>query len=70
MSRSIAIPLGLQEKAEWEDYFLMEQEKAKNIQQQIKTTDDEVDQMVYNLYNLTEEEINIVESSTSTSKGS
>lgn len=57
------INLSLSQKAEWEDYFLAEQQKAVSIKSTIDQTDKEIDQMVYNLYGLTEEEIEIVEKS-------
>ena len=57
------IKLSLSEEAEWEDYFLAEQQKAAVIDTQIKETDNQIDAMVYELYNLTEEEIEIVENS-------
>ena len=57
------IKLSLSEEAEWEDYFLAEQQKAEAIANQIKETDNQIDAMVYELYNLTEEEIEIVENS-------
>ncbi|MDT0678302.1 hypothetical protein [Autumnicola musiva] len=37
--------------------------KAVELQQQIEETDRKIDQMVYELYGLTEEEIKIVEAS-------
>ena len=43
------------------DYFNQEKEKAQALQAQINQTDQEIDQMVYELYGLTEEEIAIVE---------
>jgi len=57
------IKLSLSQEAEWEDYFLSEQEKAVLLKIQIDTTDKEIDQMVYELYGLTKEEIEIVENS-------
>ncbi len=57
------IKLSLSEEAEWEDYFLQEQQKAIALKQQITTTDQETDKMVYELYGLTDEEIEIVENS-------
>jgi hypothetical protein len=57
------IKLSLSQEAEWEDYFLEEQEKVVLLKTQIDTTDKEIDQMVYELYGLTEEEIEIVENS-------
>lgn len=53
--------LTLSQKAEWEDYFLQEQKRALDCQSKVHTTDKEIDQMVYELYGLTEEEIAIVE---------
>lgn len=55
------IELSLSQKAEWEDYFLAEQQKALQLQNQITLTNKEIDAMVYELYGLSEEEINIVE---------
>ena len=55
------VSLTLSQKAEWEDYFATEQQKAQNLKQQITATDSEIDRMVYELYGLTEEEIGIVE---------
>jgi hypothetical protein len=57
------IKLSLSEEAEWEDYFLQEQQKAVAIKNEIDATDKEIDRMVYELYGLTEEEIKIVENS-------
>ena len=55
------VSLSLSQKAEWEEYFNAEQQKALNLKQQIAATDTEIDRMVYELYGLTEEEIRIVE---------
>jgi len=57
------VKLTLSQKSEWEDYFLQEQKKALDIKHQIDKTDKEIDQMVYALYGLAEEEIKIVEQS-------
>jgi hypothetical protein len=43
--------------------FLSRTTKAISIKSQIDQTDKEIDQMVYELYGLTEEEIEIVENS-------
>lgn len=56
------IKLSLSEEAEWEDYFNQESKKALDLKNQIDKTDKEIDQMVYELYGLNEEEIKIVES--------
>ena len=57
------IKFTLAQEAEWEDYFAAEQTKALEIKNQIESTDREIDRMVYELYELTEEEIKIVEGS-------
>jgi type I restriction-modification system DNA methylase subunit len=57
------ITLSLSEEAEWEDYFLQEQQKALELKTKIDATDKEIDTMVYELYGLTQEEIEIVENS-------
>jgi len=58
------IKLSLPEEAEWEIYFLAEQQKAQNLKAEIDKTDHDIDQMVYELYGLTEAEIKIVEEAT------
>ncbi|KUO63224.1 hypothetical protein APF79_00710 [bacterium BRH_c32] len=57
------VKLSLSQKGEWEDYFLQESKKALELKNNIDTTDKEIDQMVYELYGLTNEEIKIVEKS-------
>lgn len=46
---------------EWLDLFEENKQNAKKLQNQIDVTDNEIDTMVYKLYDLTEEEIKIVE---------
>ncbi|UBZ08783.1 N-6 DNA methylase [Salegentibacter mishustinae] len=46
---------------EWMELFEENKKKAVELQEQINSTDKEIDQMVYELYGLTEEEIAIVE---------
>ncbi|NJO88482.1 MAG: hypothetical protein HC831_05585 [Chloroflexia bacterium] len=57
------IKLSLAQKAEWEDYYQQQSKAAQNIKSEIDKTDKEIDQMVYELYGLSEEEIRIVEES-------
>ncbi len=57
------IKLPLAEQQEWLQYFEEQKTKASNIQQIIQQTDKEIDDMVYELYGLNEEEIKIVEGS-------
>ena len=59
--KKLKIELTLSQKAEWEDYFLQEKTKALACQSNIQATDREIDQMVYELYGLSEEEIEVVE---------
>ena len=55
------IKLSLSEEAEWMQYFNEQKEKAQVLKAGINKTDNEIDQMVYQLYGLTEDEIKIVE---------
>jgi hypothetical protein len=55
------VKLGLSEEAEWMQYFDEQKEKAQTLKSEIEKNDKEIDQMVYELYGLTEEEIKIVE---------
>jgi len=57
------IKLSLTEQDEWEDYFNKYKSEILAIQADIDRTDREIDQVVYELYGLTEEEIRIVEES-------
>lgn len=56
------IKISLAQEVEWEDYFNNECGKANSIKTKISQIDREIDQMVYALYELTPEEIEIVES--------
>ena len=56
------VKLSLKEEAEWEAYFLEEAKQALEIKSEISKTDKIIDQMVYELYGLSEDEIKIVES--------
>ncbi|MFZ2325070.1 MAG: DNA methyltransferase [Ignavibacteriaceae bacterium] len=57
------ITLTLKQQDEWEQYFNEYKTEINKLQQQISQTDKEIDQHVYKLYGLTEEEIKIVEES-------
>lgn len=59
----LKIKLTLSQEAEWEDYFTTEATKVNTIKTQIETTDKAIDAMVYELYGLSKEEIEIVENS-------
>ena len=56
--------LSLGEEAEWMQYFNEQKQKAEELKTEIDKTDKEIDQMVYELYGLTQEEIEIVENAT------
>ncbi len=51
------------ENNEWREYFNTAKQKINKLQNQINQTDKEIDKMVYELYELTDEEIEIVEKS-------
>ena len=55
------IKLSLVQQDEWEEYFYTYKDLINQLQDDINTTDKEIDQIVYKLYELTEEEIEIVE---------
>lgn len=55
------ISLTLIQQDEWEDYFNQYKTDCNTLTEQIAATDKEIDNMVYQLYGLTEEEIKIVE---------
>jgi len=55
------VKLNLEEEAEWLDYFNKQKAQAEELKSQIAQTDAEIDAMVYELYGLTEEEVQVVE---------
>lgn len=65
LNKSIKIakgtPLTKKDEFEWMDLFEENKKKALALKAEIDKTDKEIDQMVYVLYGLTEEEIKIVE---------
>jgi len=58
------IQLTLNEESEWMQYFNEQKQKADELKIEIDKTDSEIDQMVYELYGLTDDEIKIVEEAT------
>ena len=48
---------------EWQAFFKENQTKAVSLQDKIKTTDAEIDDLVFGLYDLTAQEIAIVRGS-------
>ena len=57
------VKLSLEEEAEWLTYFNKKKTEANTLQSEIDQIDKQIDQMVYELYDLSEEEIKIVEAS-------
>ncbi|MEA1973817.1 MAG: hypothetical protein U9N34_11075, partial [Candidatus Cloacimonadota bacterium] len=57
------IKLTLSQQDEWEEYFENYKNEITELQKKIDKTDKEIDNMVYELYGLTKEEIEIVEKS-------
>jgi type II restriction/modification system DNA methylase subunit YeeA len=58
------VKLSLEEEGKWEDFFISESKRTLEIKDLIDKTDKEIDSMVYQLYNLTDDEIKIIESTT------
>src|SRR5690606_18706389 len=63
--QKVKIKLSLLEESEWMQYFNEQKEKAQTLKVEIDKTSIEIDQMVYELYGLTDDEIKIVEESNS-----
>ncbi|MBQ4498650.1 MAG: N-6 DNA methylase [Alistipes sp.] len=59
--RKQKIVLSLKQQDEWEEYFNDYKRQCNELSAQISSTDKEIDRMVYALYDLTDEEIAIVE---------
>jgi Type I restriction-modification system methyltransferase subunit len=57
------INLSLKQQDEWEEYFNDSKQKCQSLVGQIQSTDQEIDQMVYQLYGLSNEEIELIENS-------
>jgi len=55
------VELSLKQQDEWEDYFNEYKTEINQLQEQITKTDNEIDVMVYKLYNLTYDEVKIVD---------
>jgi len=55
------VHLSLSDEAEWMQYFNEQKQEALEMKSEINRVDAEIDQMVYELYGLTEKEIRIVE---------
>ncbi|CAM4283600.1 Eco57I restriction-modification methylase domain-containing protein [Gillisia hiemivivida] len=60
---SVIPTLSKKDEFEWMDLFEENKKKAQELQSQIASTENEIDQMVYKLYGLSDEEIEIVENS-------
>ena len=59
----VKVKLSLSQKADWEDYFVVEKEKAEILNNEITKTDKEIDKMVYELYRLSKDGIKVIEES-------
>jgi len=55
--------LALAQKSQWLEHFNTQKQQALILQNQINQTDNEIDQMVYALYGLNQEEIEMIEKS-------
>jgi len=53
--------LTIMDEMDWMEVFETKKAEAQNLKAEIDKTDKEIDQMVYKLYGLSEEEIQIVE---------
>ncbi len=58
---SVKANLTLKDQDEWEECFETYQKELLELQSKINTTDKQIDEMVYELYGLDEDEIKVVE---------
>lgn len=61
LDKALGRPLDKKEEFEWMELFEEKKAEAQKLKAEIDKTDKEIDQMVYELYGLTDEEIQIVE---------
>ena len=61
--KKLKINLSLADQSDWKDYFVKTKSEINQLKSEITNADTEIDRMVYELYGLTEEEIQIVEES-------
>lgn len=62
--KKVKVKISLSEESEWMQYFNEQKQKAQNLKSEIDKTDHKIDQMVYELYELSDEEIKIIEEAT------
>ena len=55
------VKLSLKQQDEWEEYFAEYKKDCQAFAEEIATTDNQINQLVYKLYDLTDEEIAVVE---------
>ena len=53
--------ISLTQQVEWEEFFIVYKTEINQLQEKINTTDKKIDEMVYKLYELTADEIEIIE---------
>lgn len=53
--------ISLKEQDEWEDYFNDYKKDILKLEMEINKTDNKINEMIYKLYNLTKEEVKIIE---------
>ena len=53
----------MKKEDEWEDYFNYHKQNCLELYDENKSLESEINKLIYELYELTEEEINIIEES-------
>ena len=64
LNKQLQSKLSKSDKMEWMELFDLKKAEGKKLKVEIENLDKEIDQMVYELYGLTEDEIEIVENAT------
>lgn len=60
----LKIKLSLSQEIEWEDVFELEKAKALDLHTSIISSENSIDQMIYELYKLSDDEISMINSMT------
>jgi hypothetical protein len=64
LNKQLQSKLSKSDEMDWMEVFETKKAEAQDLKAEIDNTDKEIDQMVYELYGLTQEEIEIVENAT------
>jgi len=61
ISKNSSVKLTLKQQDEWEEYFNENKNKYKKLEEEINKKDMEIDEIVFSLYEISEQERKIIE---------